>query len=74
MTMSENYYISTSNSGAPIDRLRIPKVIARISLCGAIVMSVTEDMDWNPPTPEQIKNLKETFNIDVRLVEDKKNE
>lgn len=72
--MSENCYVSTLNSNEPIDGLCIPKVIARISLCGAIVMSVTEGMDWNPPTPEQIKNLKETFNIDVRLVEDKKNE
>ena len=72
--MREKYHILTSNSSESIDVIRLPKVIARISLCGAIVMSVTDDMDWNPPTPEQIKNLKETFNIDVRLVEDKKNE
>lgn len=69
--MREKYHILTSNSNEPIDVIRLPKVIARISLCGAIVMSVTDDMDWNPPTPEQIKNLKETFNIDVRLMEDK---
>ena len=25
-------------------------------------------MDWNPPTPEQIKNLKEMLNIDVKLI------
>lgn len=25
-------------------------------------------MDWTPPTPEQIKNLKEMLNIDVELI------
>ena len=25
-------------------------------------------MDWNSPTPEQIKNLKEILNIDVKLI------
>ncbi len=72
--MNEKYYISTMKSDTPIERIHLPKVIARISLCGALTVSVTDDMDWNPPTPEQIKNLKETFNIDVSLVEDKKNE
>lgn len=66
--MREKYHILTSNSNEPIDVIRLPKVIARISLCGAIVMSVTDDMDWNPPTPEQIKNLKEMLNIDVKLI------
>lgn len=47
----------------------IPKVIAKITICGALKMEVTEDMNWDPPTPEQIKNLKETFNIDVELME-----
>ena len=48
-----------------------PKVIARISFCGALTLNVTEDMDWTPPTPEQIKNLKEMLNIDVILMGDK---
>lgn len=52
----------------------VPKVIAKITFCGALDMDIYDYMNWNPPTPEQIKNLKETFNIDVRLVEDKKNE
>lgn len=47
----------------------IPKVIAKITICGALKMEVCDYMDWNPPTPEQIKNLKETFNIDVELME-----
>ena len=45
----------------------VPKVIAKITICGALTMEVRENMDWDPPTPEQIKNLKETFNIDVEL-------
>lgn len=48
-------------------RFYIPKVIAKISICGALTMEVRENMEWDPPTPEQIKNLKETFNIDVEL-------
>ena len=49
--------------------LRIPKVIAKITLCGALTTEITEDMDWNPPTQEQIKNLKEMLNIDVKFTE-----
>ena len=67
--MNEKYYISTMNSNEPINTVHLPKVIARISLCGAVIANVTDNMDWNPPTPEQIKNLKETFNIDVILME-----
>lgn len=48
--------------------LRIPKVIAKITICGALTLEVREDMGWNPPTPEQIKNLKEMLNIDVKLM------
>lgn len=58
-----NYRISQTISA--------PKVIARVVFCGVTVMSITDDMGWNPPTTEQIKNLKETFNIDVILMEDK---
>lgn len=47
----------------------VPKVIAKITLCGAIKMDVYDYMDWNPPTPEQIKNLKEILNIDVELID-----
>lgn len=66
--MNKEYDISTLHSGAPIERLHIPKVIARITLCGAFVMEINEGMNWNPPTTEQIKNLKEMLNIDVRLI------
>lgn len=49
--------------------LHIPKVIAKITICKGLQFSITEDMNWDPPTSEQIKNLKETFNIDVELME-----
>lgn len=43
-------------------------VVAKITLCGVFEMTVYDYMDWNPPTPEQIKNLKEMLNIDVKLI------
>ena len=66
---SENYYVSTLQSDEPIDGLRIPKVIAKITFCGAVGLDIYDYMNWNPPTPEQIKNLKEMLNIDVELME-----
>ena len=66
--MSENYHILTSNSNEPIDVIRLPKVIAQITICGAVTMAVYDYTDWNPPTPEQVKNLKEMLNIDVKLI------
>ena len=44
------------------------KVIAKITFCGAFEMTVYDYMNWNPPTSEQIKNLKEMLNIDVKLI------
>ena len=44
------------------------KVIAKITFCGAFEMTVYDYMNWNPPTSEQIKNLKEMLNIDVELM------
>ena len=66
--MNNGYYTSTLKSDAPVERVRIPKVIAKITLCGAFVMEINEGMNWNPPTSEQIKNLKEMLNIDVELI------
>ena len=66
--MNSGYYISTLQSDAPVERVRIHKVIAKITLCGAFVMEINEGMNWNPPTSEQIKNLKEMLNIDVELM------
>lgn len=66
--MNNGYYISTLQSDAPVGRVSIPKTIARVTICGALIVAITEDMNWNPPTPEQIKNLKEMLNIDVELI------
>lgn len=40
--MNKEYYTSTLHSGALIERLHVPKVIARIALCGAFVMEINE--------------------------------
>lgn len=48
--------------------IRIPRTIAEIRLCGSICISITDDTNgWIEPTPEQIKNLHDTFCIDVTL-------
>ena len=44
------------------------KVVAKITFCGVFEMTVYDCMNWNPPTTEQIKNLKEMLNIDVELI------
>ena len=44
------------------------KVVAKITFCGVFEMTVYDCMNWNPPTTEQIKNLKEMLNIDVKLI------
>lgn len=50
-----------------------PRTIAKITLCGSFTMCIDEN---NPsfirPTPEQIKNLKENFCIDVELLDEEK--
>lgn len=48
-------------------KVRVPKTIASITLCGAVHFNIDDTMDFKAPTPEQIKNLKETFCIDVEL-------
>lgn len=47
--------------------IRVPKRVARITLCGAIHIDLDDTMSFTRPTPEQIKNLKDTFCIDVEL-------
>lgn len=45
----------------------IPKPIARITVCGALQVIVTDATNWIPPTEEQKKNLKDMFCIDVEI-------
>lgn len=61
-----SYFVN--NRAAEEQKFIIPKVIAKITLCGAFEMEVYDYMNWNPPTPEQIKNLKEMLNIDIELM------
>ena len=47
--------------------IRVPKTVARVTLCGGISFEINDMMNFTKPTAEQIKNLKETFCIDVEL-------
>lgn len=49
---------------------QLTKIIAKIKICGVFEISVTEDMKWEKPTKEQIKNLHDLCCIDVELLED----
>ena len=49
--------------------MQTPKVIAEIKVCGALTLAVTEFMDFKKPTEEQIKNLRDTLCIDVKILE-----
>lgn len=43
-----------------------PKRVATIKICGgALTFHIDERMQWQRPTDEQIKNLKELFCIEV---------
>ena len=44
-----------------------PKKVAEISLCGAVRFEILDTATFIRPTEEQIKNLKETFCIEVKL-------
>ena len=50
--------------------LHIPKKVAEIVLCGALNFEILDNMKFTRPTEEQIKNLKETFCIDVILFDE----
>lgn len=49
--------------------IRVPKEIAKITICGAFTLVVTDMMAFTPPTEEQRKNLKEMLCIDVDILE-----
>lgn len=47
-------------------QIRIPKVIAKVKLCGgALTFNFDDTMQFEMPTKEQCKNLKKTFGIEV---------
>ena len=46
--------------------IRVPKRVATIKLCGgALTFYIDDTMQWQRPTDEQTKNLKELFCIEV---------
>lgn len=47
--------------------IRVPKKVACITICGAVRLNIDDTMSFTKPTQEQIKNLRETFCIDVEL-------
>lgn len=49
--------------------VRFPKEVAKITICGAFTLVVTDMMAFTPPTEEQRKNLKEMLCIDVEILE-----
>lgn len=60
-------YITSDNSMC----VRVPKVIARIKICGGgLTFNIDDTMQFEMPTEEQCENLKKTFGIEVELVEE----
>ena len=52
-------------------KIRVPKVIARIKICGGgLTFTITDDMQFEMPTEEQRENLKKTFGIEVEEVKE----
>ena len=46
--------------------IRVPKRVATIKICGgALTFYIDDTMQWQRPTDEQIKNLKEILCIEV---------
>lgn len=70
MDKSENQCIIGHYIQGNDTSLRIPKVIARIKLCGGALTFNFYDTDtaFEMPTKEQCENLKKTFGIEVELV------
>lgn len=53
-------------SGSVGNTIRVPKRVATIKICGgAMTFYIDDTMQWQRPTDEQIKNLKELLAIEV---------
>ena len=49
--------------------IRVPKIIARVKMCGgALTFNFDDTMQFEMPTEEQRENLKKTFGIEVEWV------
>ena len=51
-------------------KLRVPKRVAIIKVCGAITLYIDDTMEFTMPTEEQRKNLKEMLCIEVTPIEE----
>ena len=65
-------YKNPECDGNETSTIRIPKVVAGITICGAVHLRINDTMDFVKPTPEQIKNLHDMLCIDVVLHDDEK--
>lgn len=61
--------VATNLTATGVASIRIPKEIAKITICGVFQLTVTDMMKWIPPTEEQRKNLKDMLCIDVEILE-----
>ena len=67
---AEQGICSKVNPQIKVSPFHMPKTVAHITLCGAVHFHINDSMGFIRPTPEQIKNLKEKFCINVELVEE----
>lgn len=62
-------YISNYISCDDTVKIRVPKTVARVKLCGgALTFNFDDTMQFEMPTEEQRENLKKTFGIEVEWV------
>ena len=62
-------YISNYISCDDAIKIRVPKTVARVKLCGgALTFNFDDTMQFEMPTEEQRENLKKTFGIEVEWV------
>ena len=62
-------YISNYISCDDTIKIRVPKTIARVKMCGgALTFNFDDTMQFEMPTEEQRENLKKTFGIEVEWV------
>lgn len=63
-------YISNYISCDDTIKIKVPKEIARIKICGGgLTFTIFDNMQFEMPTEEQCENLKKTFGIEVELIE-----
>lgn len=65
-----DYIYIPNNTSCNGMKIRVPKTIARVKLCGgALTFDIDDTMQFEMPTEEQCENLKKVFGIEVELVD-----